>query len=62
MIVAGTSAVVQPAASLAVVAKEAGAFVVEVNPDTTPLSDRVDLKLTGPSGEVLPMIVGSSGG
>lgn len=53
MIVAGTSGVVQPAASLAVRAKNAGAFVVEVNPETTPLSSVVDVRLAGPAGEML---------
>ena len=58
MIVAGTSAVVQPAASLAWQAQRAGTFVVEINPEKTPFSDEADLVLAGPSGEILPLLVG----
>jgi NAD-dependent deacetylase len=52
----GTSAVVQPAASLPMVAKRAGAYVVEVNPEDTPLSGMCDEVFHGPSGEILPQI------
>jgi NAD-dependent deacetylase len=52
--VVGTSAVVQPAASLAGIAKQNGAIVLEFNLEATPLSDMVDLSLQGPSGETLP--------
>ena len=45
MLVIGTSAVVQPAASLPVVAKNAGKVVVEVNPEETPISRIVDFSL-----------------
>jgi len=51
--VVGTSAIVYPAASLPLAAKRAGAFLVEVNPEPTPLSDACDLTLRGPAGEVL---------
>ncbi len=57
MMVVGTSGVVQPAASLASVAKRAGAFTVEINTDATPLSDIMDERLEGRAGEVLPLIV-----
>ncbi|MFQ5465324.1 MAG: NAD-dependent deacylase [Thermodesulfobacteriota bacterium] len=57
MIVAGTSGVVQPAASIATRAGEAGAFVVEVNPDSTPLSAVADLRLAGPAAVVLPRLL-----
>jgi NAD-dependent deacetylase len=53
----GTSTVVYPAARLPMLAKEAGAYVVEVNPDRTPISEQVDEYLGGPAGEVLPGIV-----
>lgn len=56
--VVGTSGVVQPAASLASVAKQAGAVVVEVNVERTSVSHYADFTLLGPSGEVLPMIEG----
>jgi NAD-dependent deacetylase len=54
--VVGTSAIVYPAAGLPLAAKRAGAFLVEVNPEPTPLSDVCDLTLRGPAGEVLPQI------
>lgn len=53
----GTSAVVQPAASLPLEALAGGALTVEINPDETPLSRRVDLVLHGPAGQVLPALV-----
>lgn len=54
--VAGTSAVVYPAASIPEIAREAGAYVVEVNPEPTPLSRICNEVLTGPAGEILPLI------
>jgi NAD-dependent deacetylase len=54
--VVGTSAIVYPAAGLPLASKRAGAFLVEVNPEPTPLSDLCDLTLRGPAGEVLPRI------
>ncbi|MBI5178005.1 MAG: NAD-dependent deacylase [Nitrospinae bacterium] len=57
LIVAGTSSVVQPAASLAGIAREAGAFVVEVNPEETPLTPMADAYLQGASGLILPQLM-----
>jgi NAD-dependent deacetylase len=54
--VVGTSAVVYPAARLPMVARAAGAYVVEVNPERTPLTDECDEMLEGRAGEVLPQI------
>ncbi|MGH9333445.1 MAG: NAD-dependent deacylase [Vicinamibacteria bacterium] len=56
-LVVGTSALVHPAASLPAIARERGAFVVEVNPGLTPLSASVDVRLAGPSAEILPRVV-----
>jgi len=53
----GTSAVVQPAASLPYEALRRGAVTVEINPQSTPLTDRVSYVLSGPSGQVLPVLV-----
>jgi NAD-dependent deacetylase len=53
----GTSAVVQPAASLPLIASRSGAFVVEINPEATPLTPIVDLFLQGKSGAVLPRVI-----
>jgi NAD-dependent deacetylase len=52
----GTSAVVYPAASLPLMAKRAGALLVEVNPEPTPLTPDVDVFLQGPAGAVLPAV------
>ena len=54
--VIGTSALVYPAANLPVMAKRVGAYVVEVNPEETPLSDFCDEVLTGKAGDILPLI------
>jgi len=59
LIVAGTSAVVYPAASLAPLAKRHGARIIEINTEATPLSGEADLCLKGPSGEILPKIIES---
>ncbi len=56
MFVIGTSAVVQPAASLPFEASEAGAKIVEINLDPTPLSLYADFSIRGKSGEILPLI------
>lgn len=49
----GTSAVVHPAASLPLIAKRNGAYVVEVNISPTEISHLVDESLFGKSGEIL---------
>ncbi len=54
MLVIGTSGVVHPAASFAARAKDAGAFVIEINTERTPLSGRADAVLQGRAGQVLP--------
>jgi NAD-dependent deacetylase len=59
MVVAGTSAIVQPAASMPLLAKQAGAHVIEVNPDPTPLTPYVDIHLEGKAGETMPGLVDS---
>jgi len=53
----GTSALVQPAASLPVVALQKGAIVIEINPDITNISILATFNLIGPAGEVLPELV-----
>jgi NAD-dependent deacetylase len=55
MLVVGTSALVQPAASLPLLAQQNGAVLVEVNPDETPLTPHADVVLRGPAGELLPV-------
>jgi NAD-dependent deacetylase len=53
--VVGTSGLVYPAAGLPEIAKAAGAYVCEVNPERTPLSSLCDEVLTGKAGEVLSL-------
>lgn len=53
MLVVGTSAVVYPVAYLPQLAKRAGAYVIEVNPDETPLTPLADESRRGKAGEVL---------
>lgn len=53
----GTSAVVEPAASLPRLAKRNGALLVEVNPRETAITGMADIVLRGKSGEILPELV-----
>jgi NAD-dependent deacetylase len=53
--VVGTSALVYPAAGLPEIAKAAGAYTVEINPELTPLSDLCDEVIQGKAGEILPL-------
>lgn len=53
----GTSAVVQPAASLPFEAARHGALVVEVNVEETPVTPIARYVLRGPAGVVLPALV-----
>ncbi len=56
ILVVGTSAVVYPAAALAANARGT-AYVAEINPEATAITDRVDCVLRGTAAEVLPAIV-----
>jgi NAD-dependent protein deacetylase/lipoamidase len=49
----GTSSLVQPAASLVHEAKRRGAFTVEINIESTPVSRDLDLSLQGAAEELL---------
>jgi len=55
-IVAGTSARVWPPIAVALHAKTRGAFLIDVNPDTTEVSVQSDAHLAGPAGEMLPRL------
>lgn len=57
MLVIGTSAQVQPAASLSLYAKAEGARVIEINLEATPHSHQLDLALQGKAGVLLPQVV-----
>jgi NAD-dependent deacetylase len=58
LLVIGTSGVVYPAAGFAAAAKQAGAFVVEINLDETPNSGLVDISLRGRAKDLVPLVVG----
>jgi NAD-dependent deacetylase len=53
---AGTSSQVYPAAGLIQTALDAGAFLIEVNPEATPFSRSAHLRLEAPAGEALPAL------
>lgn len=54
--IVGTSAIVYPAASLIYVAREKGAFIVEVNIESTEISRLADRSCFGEAGKILPVI------
>jgi len=58
VLVIGTSSLVYPAAALPRVAQSAGAFVIEVNPEETPLSSSAQVSLRGRAAAVLPTLLG----
>ncbi len=53
----GTSTVVYPAAMLPDAARDAGATVVEINPQETPFSARASLSIRGTAATVLPAVI-----
>jgi NAD-dependent deacetylase len=52
----GTSSLVQPAASLPYVALEAGALLVEINPEPTPMSQAAHFSLHATAAVALPQL------
>jgi NAD-dependent deacetylase len=59
--VIGTSAVVYPAAGLPILAKQAGARIIEVNPEQTDISIYVDVTILGKAGDILPQFIKERG-
>jgi NAD-dependent deacetylase len=57
LLVIGTSAVVYPAAGLIPYASQAGAKIIEINPDESAATSLVDCFLRGRAGEVLPQLL-----
>ena len=57
VLVVGTSGIVQPAASLPLLALERGTPLVEVNPEATDLTELMDYSLRGASGVMLPKLL-----
>lgn len=54
--IVGTSGIVYPAAGLPLLAERSGAYIVEVNPEPTPLSELCDEVYRGRAGDVLPLL------
>jgi NAD-dependent deacetylase len=58
MLVIGTSATVQPAATIPIISKQYGARVIEINTEPTPLTHSVsDYLIAGRAGEMMHRIV-----
>jgi NAD-dependent deacetylase len=58
MLVVGTSATVEPAASIPLIAKQHGACIIEINPQPTPLTRTIsDISLMGPAGDMVSELV-----
>ncbi len=58
MLVIGTSATVQPAATMPIIAKQAGARIIELNEEETPLTGWIsDYRIPGKAGEVMYRLV-----
>lgn len=60
LLVIGTSGLVQPAARLPALARQAGAMVVQVNPLSTPLDQVSTWSLYGQAGVILPRLLQSA--
>ena len=58
MLIIGTSGLVQPAASFSGLARSAGAFVIEINLESTFDSESVDLSLLGRAKDIVPGLLG----
>lgn len=57
MFVIGTSATVQPAAHMPVIAKQNGAKIIEINPEPTPLTSSIsDIPLMGEAGIIMEQL------
>src|SRR5436309_2806188 len=57
LLIIGTSGIVYPAASFASFAKEAGAFVAEINLDPTPNTQIVDIAIQGRAKDIIPLLL-----
>ena len=57
LLIIGTSGVVYPAASFAALARQAGAFVAEINLDPTTNPQVVDITIGGRAAEVVPELL-----
>ena len=55
----GTSSLVQPAAGLAMIAREAGATTIEINPEPTDVAGTFTAAWRGKAGTILPKLIES---
>ncbi len=60
MLIIGTSGVVEPAASMGLVAKQTNKTVIEINLDETPSAGLYDIVIREKSGEILPLLFSSN--
>jgi NAD-dependent deacetylase len=56
-LVVGTSGLVHPAAQLPLLAQQHGARIIDINPETTAISEHADIHLSGRSGALLPLLL-----
>ena len=56
-LIVGTSGLVYPAAGFGAIAKQAGAFIVEINLDSTPHSNLADVALQGRARDLVPLLL-----
>lgn len=56
-LIVGTSGVVYPAAGFGAMAKQAGAFIAEINLDSTPHSTLADASLQGRARDLVPLLL-----
>ncbi len=56
-LVVGTSGIVQPAAGLAEVTRERGAAVIEINPESTPITRIATLSIRGGAADTVPRLI-----
>ena len=58
MLVIGTSAVVDPASYMPIIAKNSGAKIIEINPETTPLTETIsDYIIKGKAGNIMSKLI-----
>ena len=61
VVVVGSSGLVQPAASLPLIGREAGAALIEINPSATALSETADIYIPSTAAVALPEILAHLG-
>lgn len=57
LLVVGTSGIVHPVASFPYMVKRKGGFIIEVNIESTPITEIADITLFGKAAEILPEVV-----